>query len=307
MSTALLRSGARTGIRGAAIAALAVATTLGGATTARADAPGHTGYVLNVKLSSTGLIEAPDTHPGGTVTFRVATDDPGGRQLQMFRPHDGVSMDQVLRDLAKAVDPDPRTAAAGINAVNHEAEALGGALVTPSVSMILSEDIKPGPIYLLDFTKFLTDPTMPPPTRKVDLGEDKMYHLPHFPHEIVIQHDTPAGPRFQTEAVDDHNEGIFVHNSSPELHEMQMQPVVPGTTDDQVQAYFDAIASGQTPPPSPFTGLPVGLGAISPDHDAVVHPDRLPPGDYVLLCFVPDDKLGVPHAFLGMHKVVHLA
>ncbi|MCC9305665.1 hypothetical protein LN042_00830 [Kitasatospora sp. RB6PN24] len=306
MSTALLRRGAIGGLRSAAVAALAFATVLGGAVAARADAPGHTGFVLNVKLSTSGVVEAPDQHPGGTVTFRIATDDPNGRQLQIFRPHAGVSMDQVLKDLANAVSQDPPTAAAGVTAVNNEAEALGGGLATPDVPMIVSEDIDPGPIYLLDFTAFFAHPNTPPPVKEIDLCEDKGFHIPHFPHEIVIQKDTPAGPRFQTENVDSASGAIFVHNGSPELHEMQMLPVVPGTTDEQIQAYFDAIAAGQTPP-SPFTGPAVGLGVISPNRDAVVHADKLPPGDYALLCFVPDDKTGVPHVFLGMHKVVHLA
>ncbi|MGC0315123.1 hypothetical protein [Kitasatospora acidiphila] len=306
MSTALLRRGAISGVRSAAVAALAFATTLGGAVAARADAPGHTGFVVNVKLSTSGVVEAPDEHPGGTVTFRVATDDPNGRQLQIFRPHAGVTIDQVLKDLANAVSHDGPTAAAGITAVTNESEALGGALTTPSIPMIVTEDIKPGPIYLLDFTAFLAHPTTPPPVKEIDLCEDAGFHIPHFPHEIVVQKDTPDGPRFQTENVDSAGGAFFVHNAATELHEMEIQPVVPGTTDDQIQAYFNALAAGQNPP-APFTGPPVGMGAISPDHDAVVHPDKLPPGDYVLLCFVPDDKTGVPHAFLGMHKVVHLA
>ena len=27
-------------------------------------------------------------------------------------------------------------------------------------------------------------------------------------------------------------------------------------------------------------------------------------GTYVLMCFVADDREGMPHAFMGMHKVV---
>jgi hypothetical protein len=32
----------------------------------------------------------------------------------------------------------------------------------------------------------------------------------------------------------------------------------------------------------------------------------LPPGTYVLLCFIADDVTGMPHADMGMHKVVTL-
>ena len=33
---------------------------------------------------------------------------------------------------------------------------------------------------------------------------------------------------------------------------------------------------------------------------------NLPPGTYVLLCFIADDENGMPHAFMGMHKVIVL-
>ncbi len=31
---------------------------------------------------------------------------------------------------------------------------------------------------------------------------------------------------------------------------------------------------------------------------------QLPPGTYVLLCFVPDDRTGMPHGAMRMHRVV---
>ena len=34
---------------------------------------------------------------------------------------------------------------------------------------------------------------------------------------------------------------------------------------------------------------------------------HLPAGTYVLLCFVADDVTRMPHAFMGMHKVVTLS
>jgi hypothetical protein len=33
---------------------------------------------------------------------------------------------------------------------------------------------------------------------------------------------------------------------------------------------------------------------------------HLAPGTYVLQCFVADDVTGMPHAIMGMHKVVTL-
>ncbi|MFJ2581350.1 hypothetical protein [Kitasatospora aureofaciens] len=237
----------------------------------------------------------------------VKTDDPKGRQLQILRPNNGVSLDQVLRDLADAVSHTSATAAAGIRTVRGEAEAFGGAFVTSQVHAQLTEEISPDTVYLLDFTAFLADPTKPV-VRPLELRGTKgqVHQLASFPHGIVIQREESDRPRFLTEDVDDAHMTYLVHNDSAEIHEMRIQPVAPGTTDSQVQAYFDAIAQGKQPPPTPFTGPPTGLGAISPDHSALIESHGLPAGTYVLLCFIPDEQLGVPHAFLGMHKVVQL-
>ncbi len=292
----------RRATRAAAVAAFAFVTTIGGAGAALADRPEDD--AVEVSLGASG-IQAPDNHESGLVSFRVKTDDPAGRQLQVIRPHQGVTIDQVLKDLAGAVGNDPAVGAASIKAVNGEAEALGGAFVTPTVKEEFTEEISDGPVYLLDFTAFLADPTKPV-LKTLDLCGPNGRHLAKFPHAIVIQRETTAGPRFDTHDVDSANGTILVHNAAPEIHEMEIQPVAPGTTDAQIQAYFDAILQGKQPPPAPFTGPPAGLSAISPDHTALLDTHGLPPGTYALLCFVPDDQNGLPHAFLGMHKVVQL-
>lgn len=60
----------------------------------------------------------------------------------------------------------------------------------------------------------------------------------------------------------------------------------------------------QEPPFAPLVPPPgVGLDVLSPGNRAELTHD-LKPGRYVLLCFMPDEKTGVPHAAPGMHKVV---
>jgi hypothetical protein len=295
----------RRATRAAAVAAFAFATTFGaGGSAVAAPAPAGNAPV-DVFLNASG-IHVSGSHASGLVSFRVSTDASDGRQLQVLRPHQGVSINQVLHDLAGAVSNTPATAAAGIKKVQGEAEALGGAFVAPKAPEQFTEEISDGPVYLLDFTAFLADPGKPV-VKTLDLCGPNGRHLATFPHSIVITNETAAGPRFQAEDVDSVHGAILVHNAAPELHEMEIQPVAPGTTDAQIQAFFDALAQGKQPPPSPFTGPPAGLSAISPDHTALLETQGLAPGTYVLLCFIPDDELGVPHAFLGMHQVVHLS
>ncbi|MEY9966779.1 hypothetical protein ABIA33_004844 [Streptacidiphilus sp. MAP12-16] len=296
----------RRGARVAAVATLAFVTTINAAGATVANSPD--GTPVEVALNASG-IQAPDSHQAGLVSFRVKTDDSNGRQLQLLRPNKGVSLERVLHDLARAVSNNPRTAAAGIRTVGGEAEALGGALVTRQVHEQFTEEISAGTVYLLDFTAFLAQPTKPV-VKSINLSaaasSGQNANLARYPHGIVIQRETSARPRFETEDVDNPHLAYLVHNDSSELHEMQLRPVKVGTTDKQIQEFFDAIKRGKQSPPSPFTGPPTGLGALSPDHSALIQAHGLQPGTYVLLCFIPDDHVGVPHAFLGMHKIVKL-
>ncbi|WP_329396043.1 hypothetical protein [Streptomyces melanogenes] len=302
MRTALLRNGAR-----AAAAALAFATALGGAATATAQEEygGHGRHPVEVSIGASG-IHAPETAQAGLVAFHVRTDDKNGHILQAFRPHRGVTVRRVLADLAKAVDRNvPATAARGISAVRDEADALGGAQVTPAVSETFTTPIGAGPVVLLDFTAFLADPAHPV-TRTLNLRGGRRggssEDLAAFPDSIVITRETPAGPRFDVNGLRRATDNFLVHNASDELHEMGLQPVKRGTTDAQIQAFFGGNGSG-TPP---FTGPSLGLGVISPGRTALLETHHLPPGTYALLCFVPDAKTGRPHVAEGMHKVVVL-
>ncbi|MFK8909724.1 hypothetical protein [Streptomyces sp. YS-3] len=300
MRTALLRNGARV----AAAAALALATALGGAATADATARGeeygHHGNPVEVEIGASG-IHAPDTAQAGLVAFHVRTDDPKGHFLQAFRPHRGVTVRKVLADLGKAVSKKPAAAARGISAVRDEAELFGGAQVTPSVPETFTTRVGAGPVVLLDFTAFLADPAHPV-TRVLHLRDGSSGDLADFPDSIVITRETSKGPRFDVNGLHKARENVLVHNASDEIHEMGLQPVKPGTTDAQLQKFFAGHTAGQPP----FTGPSLGLGAISPGRTALLEPHHLRPGTYALLCFVPDDKTGVPHVAEGMHKVVVL-
>ncbi|MCX4625555.1 hypothetical protein [Streptomyces sp. NBC_01443] len=307
MRSALLKHG----VRATAAAALVLATSLGGPAVAdtaeHGDPQGQAGLGLraprpvDVRITASG-IESPESAQAGLVSFRVRTDDPNGHFLQAFRPHPGVTVDQVLADLAKAVSHQPVPTAEGISAVRDEAELFGGAQVTPSVSETFTAPITAGELVLLDFGAFLADPAHPV-TRTLQLQGHRTSGNPtDFADSLVIERDTADGPRFDVHGLDRAADSILVHNSSSELHEMAVQPVAPGTTDAQIQAVFDRTAPG----PLPFTGRPVGLGVLSPGRSALLETRNLPPGTYVLLCFVPDDKTGLPHAVKGMHKVVVL-
>ena len=86
-------------------------------------------------------------------------------------------------------------------------------------------------------------------------------------------------------------------------HFVQLQQVVEGTTEDQVLA---ALTAGEDGPPPPFLEASMITGTLSPGHSMTVDYD-LPPGHYAVMCFFPDpDMKGMPHAYMGMIKIIHL-
>jgi hypothetical protein len=88
------------------------------------------------------------------------------------------------------------------------------------------------------------------------------------------------------------------------LHFVEMQRVAEGTTVDEVLATFQGPESNE-PPPWLLRGS-LSADVLSPGRSMTVDYD-LPPGQYVVLCFMPDPKMhGTPHALMGMIEMIHL-
>jgi hypothetical protein len=86
-------------------------------------------------------------------------------------------------------------------------------------------------------------------------------------------------------------------------HFVVLQQVAEGTTTDTVLAFLQSGDEGQPP-----WGLPGGMetGSLSPGKSMTVDYD-LPAGQYVVMCFFPDPKMGgMPHALMGMLRMIHL-
>ena len=87
---------------------------------------------------------------------------------------------------------------------------------------------------------------------------------------------------------------IRVRNVSDSLHFLSLAPVNPGTTDADVQAFFD----GSTDTPAFVDGPGAELNVLSLGKQVRLS-WNLPPGTYVMLCFIADDETVLPHVFMG--------
>ena len=87
-------------------------------------------------------------------------------------------------------------------------------------------------------------------------------------------------------------------------HFVILQQVAKGTTTDEVLAFLQGEQQG--PPPAWVLPGSMETGALSPGRSMTVDYD-LPAGQYVVMCFFPDPKMGgMPHALMGMLEMIHL-
>jgi hypothetical protein len=89
---------------------------------------------------------------------------------------------------------------------------------------------------------------------------------------------------------------IRVENAGPQLHEVELAHLAPGKKLEDLMAW--AAGGEKGPPPASFIG---GAAPMQPgEHNTFSA--NLEAGDYVLICFVPDDKDGKEHLRHGMTK-----
>ncbi len=130
---------------------------------------------------------------------------------------------------------------------------------------------------------------------------------------------------------------LEVKNAGPQVHELSVLKLNNGVTADQVKQELAAVATPPSASGTPAvngTAVPAGTspagtvtvpagGAATPAVTGTIGPDDiedagglgaqttggtgyvqldLAAGNYVFLCFIPDQATGLPHASLGMVK-----
>jgi hypothetical protein len=95
----------------------------------------------------------------------------------------------------------------------------------------------------------------------------------------------------------------FANKATNSPHFLTLQHVKKGATRKQV---IKALQSGPGAGPGPFRDGSVGTDVLfSGKSQTLTY--TLPAGDYAEMCFFPDLKTGMPHAFMGMVRIVHLS
>ena len=93
---------------------------------------------------------------------------------------------------------------------------------------------------------------------------------------------------------------IRVVNTAQQTHEVVLVRLAPGKTAADVASW---VEKQQGPPPGEPLGGVAGLGV----GQTASFPVTLTPGDYAMLCFIPDAKDGKPHVAHGMMQNIKVS
>jgi hypothetical protein len=228
--------------------------------------------------------DAPAEVPAGLVTIRLVNQGPSLHHIQLFKFEDGKTLDDFL---------------AGMKGEHLPGWAIhAGGPAPPEVGATTAsiERLEPGNYGLICFIP----------------SEDGMPHvMKGMSRALKVVGPAPATPAPEPEAdiivtLVDYDfqvskpltagkHVIRVDNAAPQPHEIAIVRLRPG----KKPADFTAWAmKPEGPPPATIHG---GLSGIEPGGRSYIEVD-LPPGDYGLLCFLPDSKDGRPHFMHGMAK-----
>lgn len=274
----------------AAVALAATAAAVGsmaiGATTAQASAPAPV-HVVTIHVNNHRvLVGAHDKIAAGRTLVRIVTHQ-GVHNLNIVRLHKGYSLQDFGQDVGKAFSGD----VPAVNRLDKKATFHGGNDARPGMHSAFSATLGAGKFYFFDAD-----------TNKVAavnvVGKVKPEQAVPTTSQITLySYGFDPGMREPQ-----HNGWTLLDNKADQPHFIQFQQVKQSTTTKQVGKYFKQGAQGQ---PKWALKATQGSGVLSPGQHAAIKLN-LPAGKYVVACYWPDFKTGMPHAFMGMWKLITL-
>jgi hypothetical protein len=265
----------------------AAALLLLAACTPAADAPTEVATVAPQELTYTATdfaFSGPDSVAPGVTTIRMVNSGAQEHHIVLGRLAEGRS----VADLVAAFEANP-------NAEPDFLTWVGGAgSAMPGGTSNATQDLDAGHYVLICFIPDPADNMMP------HLAKGMIRELVVTGERIEAPAPTAAGDitlsefAFTTPAFTAGTHTFRVVNNGQQTHEVTVARLDDGVTAEE---FLASMAPGATtPPPGVMVG---GNGALSPGRTNWFT-TTLEPGNYVLLCFVPDVADGAPHIAKGM-------
>lgn len=230
---------------------------------------------------------APDTIPSGMMTVKLVNKGPELHHAQLFRFTDGKTFADFTAGLAKMKPGDP---------LPPWVESLAGPNTpVPGGTSEVMMSLEPGNYALVCL--------IPSPDKVPHIMKGMMKPLTVVPATSA----SAAAPASDisvtmtdyawqvTPAITAGKHVIRLENQATQPHEMFIVRLEKGKTPMEMAQWTESL---QGPPP----GMPLG-GTSGQQKGTVVYvPVDLAPGEYALMCFIPDAKDGKPHYVHGMMK-----
>jgi hypothetical protein len=281
---ALLLPACRSGETARQVAADSVAST---ASRSADDSAARAPNVVTVTASDFKF-EAPAEIPAGLTTFKLVNRGPSLHHIQLLKLEEGKTATDFLQAL-KAGGPPPRWVkeAGGPNPPEP------GGTVSTTVPLEAGNYVMVCFIPAADGVPHMAKGMVKPltvtgsvPAAAAEPASDLVMKLVDFDFQL----SKPLRAGRQT---------LRVENTGSQPHEVAIVRLEPGKKPADFAKWGERPTG---PAPGKLFG---GVSGIMPGTHAFVDLD-LPPGDYALLCFVPDPK-GKPHFMLGMAKEVKVS
>ncbi len=243
--------------------------------------------MIAVSIDKAGAVTMPAVVAPGVNTYKITTARRSSA-LQVVALAPGYTTEQADADVVDGLEKGKLKA---LKRFEANTTLLGGATATKDKAGKLAIDLAPGAYYALDTSKsgspwtlftvsgVDTGATLPADTRVTAIDSTKWSKKP------------AAIPR---------KGWLKFKNRSDQNHFVSLVKLLPGKTLDDFTAFLESESG---PPPIDF-GVTVDSGVLSPGHDMAMK-YRLARGNYVLVCFWPDASMGgMPHALMGMYRMV---
>lgn len=261
-------------------------------------------HCISVRGTGSSVILSQTSFRSGSVCFRVSSSNPatpgggGGSAINLFRLNPGVTLVQARKDFRDEFSSNPATAAKGTRELTRDVSFYGLADVVPGHPETVTVNLTRGTYHIWDLAQAAAGGPLP--------GQVTLHVTCRVPgHSLSgsVQVAATSADRFIAPAAWPHRGTYLFHNVADTIHFMAIIPVKPGTTDKEIQAFFNSHSPAA--PPFFAPGPSGGNDVVSPGRTIQVS-YNLPRGTYVLVCFIADDVTGIPHAIMGMHKVIKL-
>jgi len=228
--------------------------------------------------------DAPDIIPAGLTEFRFMNKGPSLHHMAILQLKDGKTLDDLRAVLA---NPGPPPAwikeMGGPNAPDAGREANATVMLEPgNYALICFVDLG-GPPH---FAKGMIRPLRVVPARNAATRPKADVTMNLVDYNFALSSPIKAGTRT-----------IRVHNAAKQHHEIELIQLNPGATQAEFMKWMDKM---EGPPPAKAIG---GIAGIEPGMTEYFTAD-FTPGNYILMCFLPDAKDGKPHLAHGMTKQI---